>query len=116
MANEKSYFASNLKYLRLKNNMDQLELAHKVGRKSASTISEWESGKYTPKQTTTKKLAELFKVNLDDLITVDLTSYPTSEEKLPLSEISFISEHLDSELIQKWIAIGQDLLNKQDHQ
>ena len=46
MTDKISYFSSNLKYLRLKNNIDQLELAHKLGRKSASTISEWESGKY----------------------------------------------------------------------
>lgn len=39
MTDKISYFSSNLKYLRLKNNIDQLELAHKLGRKSASTIT-----------------------------------------------------------------------------
>lgn len=66
MTDKISYFSSNLKYLRLKNNIDQLELAHKLGRKSASTISEWESGKYTPKQETTQQIAAIFKVSLDD--------------------------------------------------
>ena len=99
MTDKISYFSSNLKYLRLKNNIDQLELAHKLGRKSASTISEWESGKYTPKQ---------------DLVAGDLTKYPLSDKEESLQDISYISEHLDSELKQKWIELGQELLNKQD--
>lgn len=41
-------FSDNLKYLREKNNMDQIELATKLGRKSTSSISEWEKGKYQP--------------------------------------------------------------------
>lgn len=109
-----SYFSSNLKYLRLKNNIDQLELAHKLGRKSASTISEWESGKYTPKQETTQQIAAIFKVSLDDLVAGDLTKYPLSDKEESLQDISYISEHLDSELKQKWIELGQELLNKQD--
>lgn len=56
MTDKISYFSSNLKYLRLKNNIDQLELAHKLGRKSASTISEWESGKYTQSKKQRNKL------------------------------------------------------------
>lgn len=42
-------FAENLKFLREKYNIDQQELAEKLGRKSSSSISEWEKGKYTPK-------------------------------------------------------------------
>ena len=37
-------FAKNLRYLRERNNMEQLDLAKELGRKSASSISEWEKG------------------------------------------------------------------------
>lgn len=66
-------FASNLKYLREKKNFDQLELANKLGRKSASTVSEWEKGKYTPKLKTLNELSKLFNVDIDDLMNVDLS-------------------------------------------
>lgn len=42
-------FSKNLKFLREKKNMEQLELAEMLGRKSSSSISEWEKGKYTPR-------------------------------------------------------------------
>ena len=66
-------FAENLKYLREKNNMEQLELAEKLGRKSSSSISEWEKGKYTPKLKTLNEIAKLFKVDIDDLMNIDLS-------------------------------------------
>lgn len=66
-------FAENLKYLREKYNMEQLELAEKLGRKSSSSISEWEKGKYTPKLKTLNEIAKLFKVDIDDLMNIDLS-------------------------------------------
>ena len=47
-------FSQNLKYLREKKGMEQLDLTKALGRKSASSISEWEKGKYTPKMKTLK--------------------------------------------------------------
>lgn len=44
----KNYFSSNLRFLREKRGMEQLELAQLLGRKSASSVSEWEKGTYTP--------------------------------------------------------------------
>lgn len=68
----------------------------------------------TPKQETTQQIAAIFKVSLDDLVAGDLTKYPLSDKEESLQDISYISEHLDSELKQKWIELGQELLNKQD--
>lgn len=65
-------FSDNLKYLREKNNMDQIELATKLGRKSTSSISEWEKGKYQPKAGVLSDIAHIFNVNLDDLMNKDL--------------------------------------------
>ncbi|WP_251947569.1 XRE family transcriptional regulator [Levilactobacillus brevis] len=65
-------FSDNLKYLREKNSMDQIELATKLGRKSTSSISEWEKGKYQPKAGVLSDIAHIFHVNLDDLMNKDL--------------------------------------------
>ena len=65
-------FSKNLKYLRNKFNMDQQELADKLGRKSTSTISEWEKGKYTPKAGTLSDIAHIFNVKIDDLMSSNL--------------------------------------------
>ncbi|WP_218696691.1 helix-turn-helix transcriptional regulator [Mammaliicoccus sciuri] len=72
-------FSENLKYLRAKHNMEQIDLAHKLGRKSASSISEWEKGKYTPKLKVLTEIATLFNVNIDDMMTKDLSK--TNEEQ-----------------------------------
>lgn len=67
-------FSRNLKYLRQVHGIEQADLALKLGRKSASTISEWESGKYTPKIGVLSQIANIFNVDIDDLMTKDLSS------------------------------------------
>ena len=66
-------FSKNLRYLRSKFGLEQMELAEKLGRKSSSSISEWEKGKYTPKAKTLAEIANLFLVDLDDLMNIDLS-------------------------------------------
>lgn len=77
-------FAKNLKYLREKHNMEQIELAEKLSRKSSSSISEWEKGKYTPKLKVLNEISKIFKIDIDDLMNVDLSSneYTQSIESL----------------------------------
>ncbi|MGT2844445.1 helix-turn-helix domain-containing protein [Streptococcus hongkongensis] len=117
MSGQKSLFARNLKYLRLKNNMDQLELAVYLGRKSASSISEWEKGKYSPKQEILFNIASLFKVTLDELTAIDLEArqnYPLPERHL--QDIQMISEQLEPPLFQKLLNYGEELLEKQNQE
>ncbi|MBS4461195.1 helix-turn-helix domain-containing protein [Aerococcaceae bacterium zg-B36] len=71
-------FSKNLKYLREKNAMEQMELANLLGKKSSSSISEWESGKYTPKIGVLSEIANIFHVELDDLMNRDLSFKPTN--------------------------------------
>lgn len=73
-------FAENLKYLRKKYDMEQIELANKLGRKSSSSISEWEKGKYTPKLKTLNEISKIFSVDIDDLMNVDLSLKTNTEE------------------------------------
>ena len=80
-------FAKNLKYLREMNHMEQLDLAKELGRKSASSISEWEKGKYTPKLGVLNQIAKLFKVSIDDLMEKDLSN-PTEKFSITVSSYS----------------------------
>lgn len=66
-------FGKNLKYLRERKNLEQLELAQLLGRKSASSVSEWEKGTYTPKSGVLSDIARIFNVDLSALMSVDLT-------------------------------------------
>lgn len=53
--------------------MDQIDLALKLGRKSSSSVSEWEKGKYTPKIGVLNDIAEIFGVSITDLMNKDLS-------------------------------------------
>lgn len=92
-------FSQNLKYLRNKYDMEQIDLAHKLGKKSASSISEWEKGKYTPKLKTLSEIASIFNVSIDDLMDKDLSSQ--KEEKQQKNSFETIAAHLNGELTEE---------------
>ena len=77
-----SYFSRNLKHLRESKKVEQLELALLLGRKSASSVSEWEKGTYTPKSGTLSDIARIFNVNLEELMNTDL-SMPNNVRPAP---------------------------------
>ena len=81
-------FSKNLKYLREKHGMEQIELANLLGRKSSSSISEWESGKYSPKIGVLSQIASIFHVELDDLMNKDLSFKPTN--LIPIKQTKLI--------------------------
>lgn len=56
-----------LKELRIKNNLNQKELADKLGYKQ-NTISQWESGKRLMDSDTLEKIADFFGVSTDYLL------------------------------------------------
>lgn len=114
MSAKKTFFASNLKYLRLKNNMEQLELANLLGRKSSSSISEWEKGKYTPKSGLLSDIAAIFDVTLTDLMEKDLTLESKGVTyQLPQRDLVLISEQLSENNYTKWVDFAQILLEQQ---
>lgn len=79
MKEEKNYFASNLRFLRQKNGLEQIDLATRLGRKSSSSISEWEKGKYTPKAGVLNDIANIFGVSLSKLMSTDLSN-PSAQD------------------------------------
>ncbi|HHD5489716.1 TPA: helix-turn-helix domain-containing protein [Streptococcus pyogenes] len=114
MSAKKTFFASNLKYLRLKKNMEQLELANLLGRKSSSSISEWEKGKYTLKSGLLSDIAAIFDVSLTALMEEDLTLESKGVSyQLPQRELAMISEQLSENNYTKWVDFAQILLEQQ---
>ncbi len=65
-------FKENLRYLRKLNHLSQQDLADRFGYKSFTTVQKWEDGTSFPKVGNLNKLAELFHVELDHLLNVDL--------------------------------------------
>lgn len=66
------YLAKNIRYLRRKAEMSQDTLAELLGYKSYTTIQKWESGINEPPIGTVQKIANLFRVELDDMVKVDM--------------------------------------------
>lgn len=65
--NEKDILAQNITYFRKKLNISQTELAKRI-QYSNKNISKWECGETTPDVFTLKKLAEIFGVSVDTLL------------------------------------------------
>jgi len=63
------YTAKKIQELRLKRNLSQGDLADKLGV-SRQAISKWEREEGLPDLYNIKKLAEIFKVSVDELIKV----------------------------------------------
>lgn len=70
---EREIIAYNITYLRKRQGLSQLELAKKL-QYSNKNISKWEKGETTPSVFTLKRLAEIFNVTVDDLISIPLDS------------------------------------------
>lgn len=85
---EKYFFASNLKYLRNKFNLEQQELAEELGKKSGSTVSDWERGKFIPRIGTLNEIAERFNISVNDLMRTDLTVHtPIAPNMIEVKEM-----------------------------
>lgn len=65
------HIASNLKYLRGKRGMTQVELARELEKTSAA-ISDYEKGKSTPPMEVAFRICNLFNITLDDFARKDL--------------------------------------------
>ncbi|MBQ1478405.1 MAG: helix-turn-helix domain-containing protein [Erysipelotrichaceae bacterium] len=65
-------FKENLRYLRKLNKMSQNDLANRLGYKSFTTIQKWEDGTSFPKVENLNALSDIFHVELDHLLNIDL--------------------------------------------
>lgn len=61
--------SNNLKYYRLKRKLTQQAVAEHIGHSSANRLSTWEGGTASPSVQNLMKLAELYGVSIDKLVT-----------------------------------------------
>lgn len=88
-----THLSKNIRYLRLQAGMSQEELASKLGKKSYTTIQKWESGVSEPSVKNVSQIAELFKVNINDLIGIDLQVLPSYPTTLRPDEASLLTDY-----------------------
>lgn len=93
-------FAKNLKKLRTQNGLTQLELAQKLG-KDYSTIGKWELGQRSPAMADILKIASIFKVNIEDLISGQ-RDIKKSEDEILKQKIDNLSKD-QKDIINKMI-------------
>ncbi len=66
------FFKENLRYLRKKNHLSQVDMARMLDYKSFTTIQKWEDGSSTPKYDVLIRIADHFNVSIDDLLRKEL--------------------------------------------
>lgn len=82
---------SNIKTLRLLNNMSQLELADKLGV-SDKAVSTWENDIKTPRMGTIQKMADLFGIAKSAIIDGNIQGNDEAELQIYLEELKNRSE------------------------
>lgn len=65
-------FKKNLRYLRKKHGFKQQFIADICNKKSYTTIQKWETGDAEPSLKEVAMLAEIYNVNIDDFVKIDL--------------------------------------------
>lgn len=93
-------FAKNIRFLRKRAEMSQDKLAEMLGYKSFTTIQKWESGVSEPSMAVAQKIANLFHVDIDDLIKTDLEAGKPKDEYYLNEETAQIAQQIyeDKEL------------------
>ncbi len=66
------FLAENIKYLREQAEMTQTDLANELGDIGQKAVSKWEKGEREPELSRIIRMAELFKVSLDELVLQEL--------------------------------------------
>lgn len=126
------YLPQNIRFLRRKYGFSQEQVAEKLEYKSFTTIQKWESGVSVPTLSQLSRLAELFRVDLDTIVNVDLAKeesikhafadaviiempesvmipvYGKIKAGVPLEAIEDIEEHID--VPAKWIQAGRKII------
>ena len=76
-----SIIGENIKYLRMKMNISQEELANVLGYKSYTTITKWESGVSEPTLKMANTIAEYFNISVNELCYMKLWLGESSKTK-----------------------------------
>ena len=78
--------AKNIRYLRRKKNLSQDQIAEQLGYKSYTTIQKWETGISAPQISKLRALSNILGVDINDLVSKDLTKQDASDKSYHLNE------------------------------
>ena len=109
----------NIRYLRKQKDMSQDKLAELLGYKSFTTIQKWESGVAEPPFKTLVKIADLFRVDVDTLVSDDLSIDHSVEPDFILEledDVRLLLEYRSSLSPKSWkrLKLYADFLKKED--
>ena len=101
-------FKDNLRYLRKVNKMSQDTLSEKLGYKSFTTVQKWEDGTAFPRVSTLKQISEIFNVDVDHLLNLNLR---TNQVAVPI--LGEVKAGYDSYAIED--IYGYEYCSNQEH-
>lgn len=108
------YIGGKIKDYRKHFGWTQLELGQKIGM-GKNAISNYEKGFRTPKKDTMFKLADAFKVSIDDLFpprkSTPSTPQDTADKITP--KVTYLDKELKEPQHSQWISNGEQLLKEQ---
>ena len=111
--------AKNIRFLRKKHNLSQDQLAKIVNKGSFTTIQKWESDVSEPSLGCVSIMADFFKVNIDDLVKVDLEMEQATTDRTTARRMKKYLETLSSadiEIIRRISYLGEDARDSILHQ
>ncbi|HEM6370572.1 TPA: helix-turn-helix domain-containing protein [Streptococcus suis] len=109
---KKIIIGQRLRELRLKHNLEQIEVAQKLGYKSDTTISKWENGKNLPTGKKLILLAQLFNTTTDEILLGETT--PTTSPDSLVEQISDKVVQLTEPNQKNVLRYSSELLDKQN--
>lgn len=109
---KKIIIGQRLRELRLKHNLEQIEVAQKLGYKSDTTISKWENGKNLPTGKKLILLAQLFNTTTDEILLGETT--PTTVPNSLIEQISDKVVQLTEPNQKNVLRYSSELLDKQN--
>ncbi len=77
------FLAKNIRYLRKQKGMSQEQIASAFGYDNYTTVQKWESEKSDPPIKVVKGLAELFCVDIDNLVKIDIEAVERGDDAAP---------------------------------
>ena len=101
----RDYIPENIKYVRKKHNLTQVEFAEAIGKK-ATAVANWESGYRSPKLRDIMTICEVYDIDIKAIIGSDLNIVqPTSKE----SKLNYIFGLLSDKAQDEIIKIAENL-------
>lgn len=103
----------NLRYLRKKHGFGQPFIAEKLNKKSYTTIQKWESGDAEPSLKEVYILAEMYGVNIDDFVKIDIEAREQLPQPIKCEKYLSDTEKLVIKKYRDLNEAGKEYINEQ---